>query len=71
MEDHWGQTFGSPGPPLKNRGSTSGNSDIRCDSVIARPGIVNGQANSQSHLEVVTFAPEQAYPEYILRFVEV
>ena len=56
----------SPGPPVK---PTKDNCEVRCDSVIARPGINNGQA-TQSHLEVVTFAPEQAYPEYILRFVE-
>ena len=44
---------------------------VRADSIIARPGIPNGQpAGIQSHLEVVTFDPAQAYPEFILRFVE-
>eukprot|EP00435_Cladocopium_sp_Y103_P034850 s3451_g9.t1 len=50
-------------PPMKN--------GVRADSIIARPGIPNGQPGAvQSHLEVVTFDPAQAYPEFILRFVE-
>ncbi|CAE7945487.1 unnamed protein product, partial [Symbiodinium necroappetens] len=43
--------------------------DIICDSLIARPGIKRGNLE-QSHMEIVTFAPEQAYPEFILRFAE-
>lgn len=41
------------------------------DSIIARPGIPNGQPGGvQSHMEVVTFDPGQAYPEFIVRFTE-
>ena len=54
------------GPPTKNRGGH----DVLPDSVIAKPGIPNGRGG-QRHMEVVTFSPEQAYPEYILRYVEV
>jgi hypothetical protein len=51
------------GPPEKN--------GVRADSIIARPGISNGQLGGvQSHLEVVTFDPGQAYPEFIVRFTE-
>ena len=52
------------GPPEKN--------GVRADSIIAKPGIPNGQpgAGVQSHMEVVTFDPAQAYPEYIVRFLE-
>lgn len=43
----------------------------RADSIIARPGIPNGQPGGvQSHMEVVTFDPGQAYPEFIVRFTE-
>ena len=45
---------------------------MRADSIIARPGIPNGQpAGVQSHMEVVTFDPGQAYPEFIVRFEEI
>ena len=51
------------GPPEKN--------GVRADSIIAKPGIPNGQpAGVQSHMEVVTFDPAQAYPEYIVKFTE-
>ena len=51
------------GPPEKN--------GVRADSIIAKPGIPNGQpAGVQSHMEVVTFDPAQAYPEFIVRFTE-
>eukprot|EP00435_Cladocopium_sp_Y103_P049245 s635_g14.t2 len=44
---------------------------VRADSIIARPGIPNGQpAGIQSHMEVVTFDPGQAYPEFIVKFTE-
>ena len=43
--------------------------EILCDSLIARPGIGRG-FTLQSHMEIVTFAPEQAYPEFILRYAE-
>jgi len=44
---------------------------VRADSIIAKPGIPNGQpAGVQSHMEVVTFDPAQAYPEFIVRFME-
>ena len=48
------------GPPEKN--------GVRADSIIAKPGVPNG--GIQSHMEVVTFDPAQAYPEYIVRFLE-
>ncbi|CAK9035912.1 unnamed protein product [Durusdinium trenchii] len=60
-------------PPTKNVSASASNSahEIRYDSIIAKPGIPNGQSNGvQVHMEFVTFAPEQAYPEYILRFIE-
>ncbi|CAK9013599.1 unnamed protein product [Durusdinium trenchii] len=60
-------------PPTKNVSASASNSahEIRYDSIIAKPGIPNGQSNGvQAHMEFVTFAPEQAYPEYILRFIE-
>ena len=52
------------GPPEKN--------GVRADSIIAKPGIPNGQLlfGAQSHMEVVTFDPGQAYPEFIVRFTE-
>ena len=51
------------GPPEKN--------GVRADSIIAKPGIPNGQpAGVQSHMEVVTFDPAQAYPEFIIQFTE-
>ena len=51
------------GPPEKN--------GVLADSIIARPGIPNGQPGGvQSHMEVVTFDPAQAYPEFIVRFTE-
>ena len=45
---------------------------MRADSIIAKPGIPNGQfgAGAQSHMEVVTFDPAQAYPEFIIQFTE-
>ena len=53
----------SQGPPKKN--------GVQADSIIAKPGISNGQTSGiQSHLEVVTFDPAQAYPEFIVRFRE-
>ena len=65
------------GPPTKCSTSSSGHAcdsdddeqEILCDSLIAKPGILRG-SEKQSHMEFVTFAPDQAYPEYILRFVE-
>ncbi|CAK9104680.1 unnamed protein product [Durusdinium trenchii] len=59
-------------PPTKNSHPVDDSDDERtvlCDSLIARPGIQAGQ-HPQAHMEFVTFAPEQAYPEFILRFVE-
>ncbi|CAK8998968.1 Poly [ADP-ribose] polymerase tankyrase (dTNKS) (Poly [ADP-ribose] polymerase) (Protein poly-ADP-ribosyltransferase tankyrase) [Durusdinium trenchii] len=59
--------------PCRNltRPPTKSAHEIRYDSIIAKPGIPNGQSNGvQAHMEFVTFAPEQAYPEYILRFTE-
>jgi hypothetical protein len=57
------QEQSNQGPPEKN--------GVRADSIIARPGIPNGQpAGVQSHMEVVTFDPGQAYPEFIVRFTE-
>ena len=51
------------GPPEKN--------GVRADSIIAKPGIPNGQpAGVQGHMELVTFDPGQAYPEFIVRFTE-
>ena len=51
------------GPPEKN--------GVRADSIIASPGISYGpSAGSQNHVEVVTFEPAQAYPEFIVNFVE-
>lgn len=51
------------GPPEKN--------GVRADSIIARPGTSRGpSAGRQNHLEVVTFDPAQAYPEFIVNFVE-
>ena len=60
------------GPPTKKHCTLSNSGqDIRYDSIIAKPGIPNGQSTGvQAHMEFVTFAPEQAYPEYILRFTE-
>ena len=53
------------GPPAKKKNG------VRADSIIAKPGIPNGQpAGVQSHMEVVTFDPAQAYPEFIVRFTE-
>lgn len=56
-------------PPMRPVGGVC-HDPVRYDSLIARPGISSGLPNLQSHMEVVTFAPEQAYPEFILRFVE-
>ena len=61
-----------PGPPVKTICSADDSDDERevlCDSLIAKPGIQRGM-DLQSHMEVVTFDPAQAYPEFILRFVE-
>eukprot|EP00435_Cladocopium_sp_Y103_P059591 s611_g21.t1 len=50
-------------PPEKN--------GVRADSIIARPGTSHGPSDGrQNHLEVVTFDPAQAYPEFIVGFVE-
>ena len=58
---------GCLGPPSKKHGGQ----EVLHDSVIAKPGIPNGQIGGvQSHMEVVTYDPAQAYPEYILRYVE-
>ena len=58
------QEQSNQGPPEKN--------GVRADSIIARPGIPNGQpAGVQSHMEVVTFDPGQAYPEFIVRLEEI
>ncbi|CAK9093854.1 unnamed protein product [Durusdinium trenchii] len=57
-------------PPMKAIITTTGSKEWRCDSIIAQPGIFNGFSQRQSHTEVVTFSPDQAYPEYILRFFE-
>ena len=46
---------------------------VRADSIIAKPGIPNGQNGGfglQFHMEVVTFDPGQAYPEFIVKFRE-
>ena len=48
---------------------SDGEEETLCDSLIAKPGIQRS-TELQAHMEVVTFAPEQAYPEFILRFVE-
>ena len=62
---YWDPEQSLQGPPTKSA------HEIRYDSIIAKPGIPNGQSNGvQAHMEFVTFAPEQAYPEYILRFTE-
>ena len=54
----------TPGPPEKY--------GVRADSIIAMPGIPNGLPGhaTQGHMEVVTFDPAQAYPEFIVRFIE-
>ena len=70
---YWDPEQSLQGPPTKNVSASASNSahEIRYDSIIAKPGIPNGQSNGvQAHMEFVTFAPEQAYPEYILRFIE-
>lgn len=47
---------------------------MRADSIIAMPGIPNGlppgNGSAQGHMEIVTFDPAQAYPEFIVRFIE-
>ena len=54
-----------------NQGPPEKNGRVCADSIIAKPGIPNGQpAGVQSHMEVVTFDPAQAYPEFIVRFTE-
>ena len=52
----------SAGPPQNEKG-------VPHDSLIAKPGIPS-IFGVQSHMEIVTFSPEQQYPEYILRFME-
>ena len=57
------------GPPAKKKNG------VRADSIIAKPGIPNGLVffgiqSQQRHMEVVTFDPAQAYPEFIVRFTE-
>lgn len=66
-----GDPYYTPGPYQGSRPPIRTGQEIRHDSIIAQPGIPNGQPGGvQAHMEVVTFAPEQAYPEYILRFIE-
>ena len=59
-----GKEQSNQGPPQKN--------GVRADSIIAKPGVPNfgPPAGVQSHMEVVTFDPAQAYPEFIVRFTE-
>ena len=53
------------------RQSRTSQEEWRASSIIAKPGILNGQsAGAQSHMEVVTFDPAQAYPEFIIQFTE-
>ncbi|CAK9020149.1 unnamed protein product [Durusdinium trenchii] len=61
-------------PPKKPGSRCQGGASkttMEYDSIIAKPGIPNGQRNGQqAHMEFVTFALHQSYPEYILRFIE-
>eukprot|EP00438_Fugacium_kawagutii_P034204 Skav233202 [mRNA] locus=scaffold24:459618:460813:- [translate_table: standard] len=64
-----GDPFYTPGPCSDTRPPEK--NGVRADSIIANVGITNGvSTGGQAHLEVVTFDPAQAYPEFILRYTE-
>lgn len=65
-----GHPFYATGP-CRERARPPEKYGMRADSIVAMPGIPNGLPHSsQGHMEIVTFDPAQAYPEFIVQFIE-